>query len=81
MTERTHRYEMTFLPKLAVKVDANGEVVCCDFFLSDTVVNCYDSVTGTFHNWDNQQLWDELGDDLRSKVMGYLEHLVIADDL
>lgn len=79
MTEQIHRYELTFMPKLSVRVDADGEVIGCDIFISDAVVNCFDAVTGTFRNWGSTDTWEELGDGFRERVISYLQTIMLVE--
>lgn len=79
MNERTHRYEMTFAPRLVVKADAEGNVLCVDVFINDSLINCFDAFTGTLLNWSSDVMWDELGDDVRQRVMGYIAGLALTD--
>ena len=79
MYERTPRYEMTFTPRLVAKVDSEGYVLCVDLFVNDHLVNCFDSFTGTLMNWSSEDVWEEVGNDVRGKVMGYLASLALAD--
>lgn len=80
MTEPTARYEMTLMPKLTVKVDAQGNVIGADMFINDAVVNCYDQVTGTFHNWTSEEMWEELGEEFHDRVVTCLQKFVLYEN-
>lgn len=79
MNERTHRYEMTFAPRLVVKADAEGNVLCVDVFINDSLINCFDAFTGTLLNWSSDDMWEEVGQDVRANVMEYLAQLALTD--
>lgn len=70
---------MTFAPRLVVKADAEGNVLCVDVFINDSLINCFDAFTGTLLNWSSDVMWDELGDDVRQRVMGYIAGLALTD--
>lgn len=79
MAERTHRYEMTFAPRLVVKADAEGNVLCVDVFINDSLINCFDAFTGTLLNWSSDDMWEEVGQDVRANVMEYIARLALTD--
>lgn len=70
---------MVFTPRLVVKSDNEGNVLLVEMFVNDNIVNCFDAFTGTLLNQTPHEIWDEVGDSVRTNVMTYINKLVLAE--